>query len=170
MGETFWHCEIAAGRLYKMTEREQPIAEHMLYDARRSKETNARAFRRYLALLRGMHTEIYVDTFMELDYEGEACLVCSQKSAVMHNIFHRKSGSLFVLGSKPRPNTNGICVDVDCDYSLRRVMMCGNCYEKWTADMFKEPSLDSTQAETILRRFWKQDSFLIVRSFVRGEV
>jgi len=169
MGATLWHYEIAAGRFYESTEREQPIPEHLLYDARRSKETNARAFRRYLALLRGMHTERYENTFAELDYDGEACLVCSHDSAVMHNIFHRKSGSLFNLGSTPRHNTTGIFVDVDCDSSLRKVMMCGKCYEEWNTHNFRECSLDSTQAKTILRRFWKQDSYPSVRSFVRAE-
>ena len=170
MGATVWHYEIAAGRFYKLTEREQPITEHLLYDARQSKETNARAFLRYLALLRGMHTDRYVNIFLEFDYEGDACLVCSYTSTVMHNIFHRKSSRMFVLGSTPLRNSKGIFVEVDCEYSLRKVMMCGKCHDKWTTDMLGEPSLDSTQAETILRRFWKQDSFPSVRSFVREEV
>ena len=65
MGATLWHWEIATGPRYKKTERDLPITEHLLYDARRSKETNARAFRRYLELLRGLHIESYADTFRE---------------------------------------------------------------------------------------------------------
>jgi len=170
MSATLWHYEVAAGRLYTSTERAQPLAEHLLYDARRSKETNARAFRRYLALLRGVHTARYQSTFAEFDYKGEACLVCSHDSAVMHNIFHRKCGSLFNLGSTPLHNTTRIFVHVDCDSSLKKVMMCGKCNEKWDTHQFGECPLDSTQAETILRRFWKQDSYPSVRSFVREEV
>jgi len=170
MSATLWHYELERCRFYKPVEREQPIPEHLLYDARRSKETNARAFRRYLALLRGMHTDRYESTFAELEYSGEACLVCSHDSAVMHNIFHRKCGSLFNLGGTPRRSSAGVFVDVDGDSSLQRVMMCGKCHADWETRQFGQCSLDSTQAETILRRFWKQASFPSVRSFVREDV
>ena len=170
MGANLWHCEVAAGPRYKRTERELPIAEHMIYDRRRSKQTHDRAFRRYLAMLRGLHLDSHSTTFVEIEYDGEACLVCSQKSTVMENIFHRRSGSMFVLGSTPHHITNDIMVEIDCDYKLQKLMMCGKCHGKWIADIGSgsECSLDSTQAETILRRFWKQHSYPVVRSVLRG--
>jgi len=169
MNASLRHWEIGAGPLYRKTERELPITEHLRYDASRSKKTHARVFRRYLALLRGLHLESHAKSFAEFQYDGEECVVCSHTSTVMQNTFHKKCPTMFALGHAPFHDTEGMFVEVECDYDLRRLMMCARCHEKWNAHVWpgSEDALDSTQAETILRRFWKLHTYPLVRSVLR---
>lgn len=172
MSSVLVHSELSAGPTYNRSDTEICMPAHVLYDKRRSKTNNMRSFRRYLALLRGLHAEKYNVTYASFEHNSPRCLVCASSKGRMHNTFHKKCGSFFKLDSTPWHNAQlmlqGLVVEVDCDFNAQKLWMCETCHDQWVSDSNSVGSVDNMQACKVLRRFWMRHKFPLLRSVMRA--
>ena len=168
MGEHLTHRVLEAGRYYKYQDTTVNISPFQQHDSRQSKSNNSKAFTRYLALLRGLHQDRHTRSYVCFDWDGPACMVCTRTGKDMHNMFHKKGGTLFEMDETPQPRINvhdlldGMWLEMECDYNLQECMMCGPCHANYISD-----KKIIANANRIIHRFWKQHIYPDVRSILR---
>ena len=90
-------------------------------------------------------------------------MVCTQTGNDMHDMFHKKCGTLFKMDDTPWRDSNdklqGLVLEIDCDYTLRKLMICGPCHASYITD--KKYTVDVNK---IVYRFWKEHIYPSVMS------
>jgi len=133
-----------------------PLPAHVLFQAGRSCKHNARAFKRYLGVLRGLHQPQHAYSVASLEEAGKCCLVCGSSSRHLANLHHHKGGPLFQLegAGAEAAGLHGVYVEVNepCDDLSRELMVCAAC--RGTPALWPPGS-----AERILRRHWRAHRF-----------
>jgi len=156
---------------------ETHIPKYNLYNAKRSRTNNRRAFRRFLASLEALHQDVHTYTTIEVQNDVDCCYVCNKTSDDMIWMYHRKGYTPFLaFGTAPPKeeldelsDMRGIYLRVNSDGSRSRddIPICPAC-----SSQRKEMQYDWQCPESCLA-LWKADCAraerIIMRHWQRGD-
>ena len=157
-------------------ELETQIPVYNLYNAKRSRTYNKRAFRRFLASLEALHQDgVHTFTTIEVQNDVDCCYVCNKTSDDMIWIYHRKCSSPFLaFGTAPPKeeldqvsDPRGMYLRVHSDGSRSRdeIPICPACSSERDKIEYNwqcpESCLalwkaDCARAERIILRLWQR--------------
>jgi len=150
---------------------ETRVPQHQLYNSRRSRTQNDRAFARFLATVEALYCPTGQRSFLtvSLDHDTPTCFICDKMTATMHQLCRRKdSGQFLRFGPVPPPHEaivfamTGVYLNVNSSGEFNTgIPMCSTCFaarQSLPRDHYS-PEVHMAEckaAKTIMHRHWKK--------------